>query len=91
MSGNDLGSVINNENLVGFPHLLGYKVNKTCSEIMMTHGGNCISKWSKKFNDHRERANFAAEMLRQTIIALKTLHGLGYSHGDLKQENICVR
>jgi len=35
--------------------------------------------------------NFAGDMLRQTLIALKTLHGLGYSHGDLKPENICVR
>jgi hypothetical protein len=43
LSGNDLLSVINNGNLVGFPHLLGYKVGKTYSEIMMTHGGNCIS------------------------------------------------
>jgi len=37
------------------------------------------------------KINFAADMLRQTIIALKTLHGLGYSHGDLKPDNICVR
>ena len=37
------------------------------------------------------KINFAGDMLRQTIIALKTLHGLGYSHGDLKPENVCVR
>jgi serine/threonine protein kinase len=37
------------------------------------------------------RINFAADMLRQTIMALKTLHSLGYSHGDLKPENVCVR
>ena len=30
-------------------------------------------------------------MLRQIIMALKTLHGIGYSHGDLKPANICVR
>jgi serine/threonine protein kinase len=91
LSGNDLGCVINNGNLVGFPHLLGYKVGKIYSEIMMTHGGNCLTKFAKKFTDRKERANFAADMLRQTILALKTLHGLGYSHGDLKPENICVR
>ena len=45
MAGNDLGSVINNGTLVGFPHLLGYKVSKEYSEIMMTHGGNCLLKW----------------------------------------------
>ena len=30
-------------------------------------------------------------MLRQIIMALKTLHTLHYSHGDLKPENICAR
>jgi hypothetical protein len=43
LSGNDLVSVIDNGNLVGFPHLLGYKVSKNYSEIMMTHGGNPVS------------------------------------------------
>lgn len=33
----------------------------------------------------------AAEMLRQGIRAIKVLHDLGYSHGDLKPENICAR
>jgi len=30
-------------------------------------------------------------MLRQIIPALKTLHGVGYTHGDIKLENICAR
>jgi serine/threonine protein kinase len=30
-------------------------------------------------------------MLRQGITALKTFHGLGYAHGDLKPENVCAR
>jgi serine/threonine protein kinase len=30
-------------------------------------------------------------MLRQGIAALKIIHGLGYSHGDLKPENVCAR
>jgi hypothetical protein len=42
LCGSDLGSVISNVNLLGFPHLLGYKVSKNYSEIMMTHGGNCL-------------------------------------------------
>lgn len=37
------------------------------------------------------RVQYAADMLRQMIMALKVLHGLGYSHGDLKPENICAR
>ena len=34
---------------------------------------------------------FAVEMLRQMIPALKKLHDLGFSHGDIKHENICAR
>ena len=63
-TGNDLVSVINNGNLVGFPHLLGYKVCKNYSEIMMTHGGNCVEMWTQRIKDVRSRINFAAEMLR---------------------------
>ena len=90
-TGNDLVSVINNGNLVGFPHLLGYKVCKNYSEIMMTHGGNCVEMWTQRIKDVRSRINFAADMLRQSIMALKVLHKNGYSHGDLKPENVCVR
>lgn len=32
-----------------------------------------------------------AEMLRQIIPGLARLHKVGYSHGDLKLENICAR
>lgn len=31
------------------------------------------------------------EMLRQILPAVSHLHRLGYSHGDLKPENICAR
>ena len=30
-------------------------------------------------------------MLRQLIAALKSLHSIGYSHGDIKAPNICLR
>jgi serine/threonine protein kinase len=58
---------------------------------MMTHGGNCVEKWTQRLKDTNTRINFAADMLRQSLMALKTLHSLGYSHGDIKPENICVR
>ena len=32
-----------------------------------------------------------AEMLRQVLPGLAHLHMIGYSHGDLKLENICAR
>lgn len=91
MSGSEIVSVINKGNLVGLPHMLGYKVSKSYSEIMMTHGGNCLEKWTPRLPNRIKRVNFAADMLRQIIMALKTLHSLGYSHGDLKPENVCVR
>jgi serine/threonine protein kinase len=71
--------------------MLSYKVSKDFSEIMMTHGGNTLDKWIPLLKDARERSDFAAEMLRQIISALKILHKIGYSHGDLKPSNICVR
>ena len=30
-------------------------------------------------------------MLSQLLLGLKKLHDLGYSHGDLKPQNICAR
>ena len=83
--------VINRGTLIGLPHMLGYKVAKKYSEIMMTHGGNSLDKWFPNLKDRTERVHFAADMLRQIIMALKTLHGVGYSHGDMKPENLCVR
>ena len=71
--------------------MLGYKVNNQIGEIMMTHNGNCIEQWMGQLPSKVQRVNFAADMLRQLIMALKTLHELGYSHGDLKPENVCAR
>ena len=34
---------------------------------------------------------FVVEMLNQLIPALKKLHDLGFSHGDIKNENICAK
>jgi len=79
-------------NLNGLPQLLGYKLNKTYGEIMMTHGGSSLNEWTYlKTKTKEERLAFASEMVRQITVALKTLHELGYSHGDLKPENICAR
>ena len=64
LSGNDLVSVIKNGNLVGFPHLLGYKEGKKYSEIMMTHGGNCLTTWMERLTSQSMRISFAADMLR---------------------------
>ena len=83
--------VINQGALVGLPHMLAYRVNRDVGELMMTHGGNCLDRAIHNYKTVEERTHFAAEMLRQTIMALKTLHSIGYSHGDLKLQNMCVR
>ena len=91
-AGSELTKVLDQVNCItGVPLMLGYKVNKQVGEIMMTHNGNCIDKWMGQLTSITQRINFAADMLRQLIVALKTLHELGYSHADLKPENICAR
>lgn len=71
--------------------MLGYKVSLEFSEILMTHGGNSLETWKRNIKQADNRIHFAADMLRQLIISLKTLHGVGYSHGDLKPQNVCCR
>lgn len=91
-SGSELIKVLEQVNsIAGMPLLLGYKVNKQIAEIMMTHNGNCIEQWIGQLPSKVQRINFAADIVRQLLMALKTLHELGYSHGDLKPENVCAR
>lgn len=92
-AGLDLANVLNHHqlSLPGLPLLLGYKVGRDVSEIMMTHGGDCLENWVAHMESPMERVDFAAEMLRQILSAFKTLHGLGYAHSDIKPENICAR
>ena len=75
----------------GLPELLGYKIGQGVGEILMTNGGECLEYWMERVKSHRAKVNFAVEMLRQIIPALERLHSNGYSHGDLKLENICAR
>jgi len=73
--GNQLVKALNSDNfLKGFPQLLGYKVSRDYSEIMMTHGGSSLDQWMNHFEGSSERTKFATEMLRQMILALETLH-----------------
>jgi serine/threonine protein kinase len=92
-SGNDLANVLSQHqiSLKGLPLMLGYKVSKQYSEILMTHGGDSLEHWLQHINNQQHRIGFAAEMLRQILHAIKSLHAIGYSHGDIKPENICAR
>ena len=56
----------------------------------MADAGVSIDKWEHDLQK-KDKMVFVFEMLRQLIPALKKIHGLGLSHGDIKHENICVR
>jgi serine/threonine protein kinase len=73
------------------PELLGYKIRNCVGEILMTHGGQSLQEWMKKLDKKSHRKSFMIEMLKQIMPALAKLHSLGYSHGDLKPDNICAR
>ena len=57
----------------------------------MTNGGTTIDKWAIKFKNRLEKFQFVKTMLCQLIPGLKRIHSFGYSHGDLKPDNICAR
>lgn len=73
------------------PELLAYKIGRGVGEILMTHGGESLEGWNECIKVRKNRIGFMAEMLRQIVPALAFLHQVGYSHGDLKLENICCR
>lgn len=57
----------------------------------MTNEGLALNHPDLNFPDKDDRTKFAIEMLRKMIPALQRLHELGYSHSDLKLQNICAR
>ena len=57
----------------------------------MTNGGSCLEKWQVKIPTIQTKMNFMITMLKQIIPGMRRLHNHGYSHGDLKPENICAR
>ena len=80
-----------NRNHDGLPILLSYKLKEEGGEILMADAGISIDKWGEEKMNKKQRMEFAIEMLKQIIPALKKLHDLGFSHGDIKHENICAR
>ena len=56
----------------------------------MTYAGVSINKIGVDLQK-RDKMLFAYEMMRQLIPALQKVHNMGFSHGDIKHENICVR
>ena len=74
------------------PHMLSYTVqDETVGEILMTYGGPTLKYWMRRISTKQKRIDFIMTMLPQVIQGLRLLHRFGYSHGDLKGENICAR
>ena len=72
--------------------MLSYVVHDDrVGEILMTYGGPTLKHWMKKITDKQKRLDFIMTMLPQILSGLRQLHSFGYSHGDLKGENICAR
>ena len=63
----------------------------TVAEILMTNDGSNLDKWFLKIQNEKQRIDFALNMLSQTLLGLREMHEIGYSHGDLKLDNICCR
>ena len=57
----------------------------------MNDAGKSLEKWYQMGLSRSHRMRFTCEMLRQMVRALNQLHDLGYSHGDIKPENICAK
>ena len=57
----------------------------------MTNCGHTLKHWQMMIPRPEKRMEFIMKMLRQMIRGLQKLHSFGYSHGDLKCENICAR
>ena len=75
------------------PYLLSYSVGKNheVGEILMTNGGKNLAHWRQKIRQQDKRMQFMIAMISQLQEGLRQLHSFGFSHGDLKLENICAR
>ena len=75
----------------GLPKLLSYKLSLDGGELLMNDAGKSLDKWYRMGFSRAHRMKFTCEMLRQVVRALNKLHDLGFSHGDIKPENICAK
>ena len=74
----------------GLPHAFMARAASGIGEIYMADAGQTVRWWHNGLINSDERLHFATQMVRQLLHALKTLHSAGYSHSDLKMENICA-
>ena len=72
------------------PDLLAYRVSAKHGEVMMMDAGKPVSFFKSRIKS-AEKMDFMKAMIAQVAMALKKIHEFGYSHSDLKPENICCR
>jgi serine/threonine protein kinase len=79
----------------GVPRIIGFAYTDKIAELKMDYRGHCMQTFidSKTFKTLTEfdRMCIAFDMLRQIIWPLSKIHQVGFVHGDIKPENICMR
>ena len=74
----------------GFPCLLGFDVRNNTSEILMAYAGQTVDQWQQQLVRWEDRLCFASTMICQMVKTLEKLHSLGFTHCDIKGDNICA-
>ena len=90
----NIGQLIEDGNKYStLPQMLSYSTNtdNSIGEILMTNEGPTLDFWHEQIIGQEMRMKFAVSMISQIVLGLKQLHDFGYSHGDLKFQNICAR
>ena len=55
------------------------------------YSGPNLDKWEVKIISPAKKMDFVVTMLKQVVLGLQKIHGLGFTHGDLKTANVCAR
>ena len=74
----------------GFPCLLGFHFKNDCSEILMANAGQTVEVWQEQLSEWEEKLCFVSAMVSQLVKTLEKLHSLGFTHCDIKGDNICA-
>lgn len=80
----------------GFPIIISAKLSSSLGEIMMSYVGKDIFEVfniERSLNDPAQHRGLSLQQISQLgmqiISQLEILHKMGYTHGDLKFQNIC--
>jgi serine/threonine protein kinase len=76
------------------PEILGFAYTQSLCEIKMLHCGPNVEKFLRSVYFEKmtlfHRVCCCFDMVRQLLRPLQRLNRMGYTHGDLKPENICI-